>query len=661
MLKLKILVIITALFASEAHALTLTGGPLGLGAHALGMGGAVVAMPGGVESMFWNPAGLSGTEEPEFYAAGGTGGNFGPQDLGLGAGLGLQDWGSFGLAATDLRFPGDAGLHENVYTLGAATQVSPGFWVGTNQKILSADPGALTGWTMDAGLEAAPWTDLRFGFAAINGASTLAWGNGLQEVEPTTFEGGLAWSPFYGAWMAGEYDLIQGIDSSDGQWRAGLESAWFGRALIFRAGATQVTGSGDLFATAGLGSQFQWRGTRLSLDYAVVAPTATDSVLGSRQLLSLGLSFGNRPRQESQALLGKVLKDPRTGKIHLAKIELLPADDDVKEWQLDISDKSGKPVRSFKGRGPLPPSLSWDGKGNSGDFAEADGLSYNLRTTTHSGLQSQKRSLLAQGQPAALGLGAPLDEAGLEGGEFGLRQSGGAKRPSRVKPSLKGSSDFQVQGAEFDLSDVASAPVSKWELRIVDGQGKVVKKFSGQGRPPKSLKWEGNGDLGNTLDVGLGGSYVLRVEDDKGRATESGDDLVSADDFSRIAKGRPLAAKASIALAACSPDGQGGYRCQVPFAQGSADLGDAAWKAVEEAVSLLNRGGLGNIEIRGYAKPGESAESVTLSQARAETVLKAIVEGYELKPDAVSAKGFGENPPARKAEIIIHHGSPSEE
>lgn len=613
--------------------------------------------------MFWNPAGLSSSQGLESYGSFGSGGNFGPQRSALGLSLAVPGYGSFGLSAIDGRYPGSAGLHENTYTLGAAVQASRNLWIGTNQKIITADPGALTGWSMDAGLQGAVGKSFRVGVAMLDAASALTWGNGLDETQPGILQAGVAWSPFYGAWLAAQTDWIDRNGSGSSQWRAGIESAWFSRALILRGGATQASASTELFATAGLGSSLQFGSTRLGLDYAFISSTSPDALSGARHLASLSLSFGVKPQEEAQAAMSSILKDPRTGKIHRAKISLV-ADDDVREWKVEITDKQGKVIRTFKGRGAVPPSLNWDGKSDKGALMDADGLSYNLRTVSHSGHETQKRSLLAPPSKATAALGS-IDDFGVAEDSFGLRsggKAGSSRRPSRVKPALKGSSEFQVKGAEFDLSDVAGAPVSNWELRIVDDEGKVVKRFSGKGRPPKSLKWEGSSDLGSTVDVGLGASYVLRTEDESGKAREVGSDLVSPDDFSSIARSRPLPEKNSpVAESWCRKDGRGGYICEMPFDTGEAAMESDAWKAVREAVSVLDRHDYSVIEIKGYARRGEASEPTRLSQQRAENVLKAIIEGYELKPDSVFAKGYGESEAGRKVEVFMHNRQQAKE
>jgi flagellar hook assembly protein FlgD len=650
MLFLKILAIFITLFAARAGALTLQGGPLGLGARSMGMGGAVVALPGGAESMFWNPAGLGGAQGFEILGAYGSGGNFGPQREALSLGLELPGGASFALAAEDGKTPGAAGLHQSGYLAGLGLELGHGVSLGTNQKFLSADPGGLGGWSMDAGLQAALGSDFRLGLAFMDVASTLVWNGGREEELPGTAQGGAAWSPFYGTWISAQGEWADQNGVSRAQWRAGLESAWHGRAFILRLGATQASG-GELFATAGLGSSLRWGSTRLSLDGAWLQPADSNSIYGSRSLLSLGLVFGAKAQVEAAAAMAKVLKDPRTGKIHRATIGLV-ADEDVRDWNMQITDKQGRVIRTFKGKGAVPPSLSWDGKSDQGKLMDGEGLSYVLRTVSHAGTEKRRHELLGLGGPAAAALGA-MDDSGVAADDFGLRQDGKPGKASRVKPALKGSGEFEIQGAEFDLSDVPK-DAGAWELRIVDDQGKVVKKFSGQGKPPQSLKWGGSNDLGAPVDMGLGGSFVLRVEDSSGRSSERGADLVSPDDFSRIAKSRGLPGADASKPRWCRKDGRGGWICELPFAPGSAELDDDAWKAVGEAVKILGRGGYQAVEIAGYAKKGEAKDALLLSQARAENALKAVVEGYELKTAGVSAKGYGESDLGRKAELNIH-------
>ncbi|HTB34445.1 MAG TPA: hypothetical protein VK842_06250, partial [bacterium] len=128
-------------------------GPLGLGAASMGAAGAVAATAEGSQALEWNPAGLSvpGWDLGWSMAEGAPAGTLeqglavaGALDQGLAAGLLLRDR-RLGAALDD---------RESDLGLGASLQLLPGLSVGTLQKIWTADPAGMTGWSMDLGLDA---------------------------------------------------------------------------------------------------------------------------------------------------------------------------------------------------------------------------------------------------------------------------------------------------------------------------------------------------------------------------------------------------------------------------------------------------------------------------------------------------------------------------
>ena len=659
--------------AGPAWSLSFQGGPLGLGAQSMGVAGAVVALPEGGESLLWNPASLGNADSAESFAALGSGGDF-ARAARLAASWCLSRDTAI-LARLMGAWPTAAArpLPRKRRYSRQPLKSSPGFWAGTTQKYLSASPGGLSGWSMDVGLQAALSGSFHLGLNLGDAASSLSWANGLVEDQPATAEAGLAWRPFAETWLALEEDWLNDSGGSgESEWRAGLSSAWFGGRFILRGGATQVSGAPDLFATAGLGSHFVFGGTRLGLDYALVAPASQGPVFsGLRQFLSLSLDFGVKPESAKEVSFAKLLKDPRSNKIEYARIDLGSENSgEVSDWELKIRDAQGKVVRSFKGHGALPPNVEWDGKADQGGLVEDSGLSYSLRTSLKSGGPAlEKHAGLAA--PAFAG-GGLADLGAEEGGaDYGLRGSEAmSAKPSRVKPRLKGSGEMQLKGAEFDLSDVSQGPVNNWELRIVDASGQTVKKFSGKGRPPKNLSWEGKSDLGGTVDSSLGDSYVLRVEDESGKATVSKDDIVHDQDFSAVARSQPLPQEEAspggdVGSTTCQRDFEsGGWICNVDFAPGESEVSGQTLTEVREAARVLRKSELPVLEVKGYADAGEgdSAACAQLSQDRADNVLKAILEGYDVKPDSMDSKGYGlgkepdkANPAHnRRVTVLIH-------
>lgn len=55
--------------------------------------------------------------------------------------------------------------------------------------------------------------------------------------------------------------------------------------------------------------------------------------------------------------------------------------------------------------------------------------------------------------------------------------------------------------------------VKEWELKIIDSQSKVFRTYTGEGKPPRIIKWDGKNEKGEVLDVSLDYFYIFTVKD----------------------------------------------------------------------------------------------------------------------------------------------------
>jgi len=535
----------------------------------------------------------------------------------------LDQVGHVGLLIDDQRFAGS--FREDSLAGGIAVAAGPWLSIGTLQHLRLADPGGLTGWSMDLGASAkvplgGTWA-LRLGAAGTDLASSLAWADGLQEEQPTDLRWGAALEMAPGTWLAWQNDSLD-RDGSAGssQWRVGLQSAWLDQQLFLRAGLTQADASA-LYTTVGVGGRLNLMQQAVELDYALLIPSDDAGGATLRHLVSLRWAF-DLPSPAPEAGLSRVLKD-KAGRVHHARIALAQAGPiDAQDWQLDLKDRQGQVIKVFRGHGALPPSVSWDGKADDGSFASVDGVSYDLRATQADGKVLERHALLGPA-PAALG-GLDGGLAAADGADYGLRSSASAARLPQVHPSLKGKQDLVVSGADFDLSAVQDDTAHSWELRIVDAEGKTVKRFSGQGRPPKSVRWSGTDDLGQPVEASLGSGYVLRVTGADGSEKKVADELVSADAFQALAE----KARSRPPDVACVRDkARGELVCTLRFEQGSADLDEQGEQTLRQVLTVLKEVRYRQVSIEGHADSiGEKGMNYQLSQARADTVMKRLVE-----------------------------------
>ena len=66
---------------------------------------------------------------------------------------------------------------------------------------------------------------------------------------------------------------------------------------------------------------------------------------------------------------------------------------------------------------------------------------------------------------------------------------------------------------------VEKKDINQWELVITDATGGVFKTFSGMGKPPRAIEWNGKDSKGDMIDPGKNYSYYLRVTDKENKSS----------------------------------------------------------------------------------------------------------------------------------------------
>ena len=605
-------------WAVPAHALSTLTGPLGLGAAGLGAAGASVATAQGASAMDWNPDGLAAEGWDLAYDLG-VGGPAGSVQQGLGFSSTLDKGLGIGLRAVDQAFPQAGNYQEGGLGLGLAAALGRWLTVGTVQKVLGAEPGGLRGWSMDAGARASlplggTWR-VDLGLAASDLASSLAWANGLEEVQPSVTRMGLALESSPGTWLALQEDHLdrQGLGGVD-QWRVGIQAAVWKQRVALRAGATQAT-SGPLVWTAGLGLMLPVPGQRWSLDYGVLVPSGAGANDSPRHVASLGWHFGMEvPMPKVAARLLRALADQQR-RLRLARIQLEGLPEGSGAWTLQLRDAAGQRVKTYKGQGQAVPVLVWDGLDGAGASVPADGLNYALS------VESPRGPLRGQGP-----LNAPLELQAVE-----------AKAAAAVKPAvrLKGG-ELAVEGADFNVAALAGSDATGWELRIVDAGGRTVKTIQGQGTPPREVRWEGKDDYGQPVADSLGAGYELRVTTSSGeRHLAAAAPLVAASEFPALAAAAqptPEPAPPCKVLPDHSCD------CVFYFDPGSSLLTEESLATLARALDLAVEHKLRRLSLYGHVGEGENDAS-GLAQMRADRLLRSLVEDERMDWNTATAEG----------------------
>jgi outer membrane protein OmpA-like peptidoglycan-associated protein len=322
------------------------------------------------------------------------------------------------------------------------------------------------------------------------------------------------------------------------------------------------------------------------------------------------------------------------------------------QWKLEVSgDKGFK--RTFKGKGPIPESLAWDGLDDQGVPTEGEGMRYTLRMTTASGRKLERRSVLAPlapGSPAtSMGLVDVEEEAGL-----GLRQSsrpaGEESRARRAKIGLSRDKGLKVAAADFDFSDQGDEQGS-WELRLSSASGKTVRTLKGVGKPPQGLKWDGLDDNGKPALLDTGASFEMRVAGADGKAKEWKEPLVVKRDLDSLHAQDALKLRLE-GQSACRPDAEPGcLRCTLHFPFGGTTpsrQGRAELRAIKSILAGLKAA---ELRVEGHSdSQGEAAENLRISQARAEYLLEYALGEAGLEPNMAVALGLGSARPVDAAD-----------
>lgn len=176
--------------------------------------------------------------------------------------------------------------------------------------------------------------------------------------------------------------------------------------------------------------------------------------------------------------------------------------------------------------------------------------------------------------------------------------------------------------------------IESWELVISDPKGDIFKKFSGKGQPPASLDWDGRGDNGKMVDVGLTYSYSATAWDKVGnKASIVGEPLR----FAGLLYQEGTTWVVSL----------NGWEV---FPQGRVALLEEGLPLLQESIDLVRKKFNSNVNVKVYA------EDEALAIGRASMVANYFTDRLILPTKALSySAGFvgeGESKTSR-VEIII--------
>jgi flagellar hook assembly protein FlgD/outer membrane protein OmpA-like peptidoglycan-associated protein len=294
----------------------------------------------------------------------------------------------------------------------------------------------------------------------------------------------------------------------------------------------------------------------------------------------------------------------------------------IQSWTLQMVHAEAGVQKTFSGQPPVPQSLSWDGKTDSGELAREGTYQAVFRADYTKGNRPQ-----AQSAPFLLDVTAPQVELAFS--------------PQPFSPDNDGVDDELAIGLKVqDLS-----PVSDWSIRIDDPEGHPFVSFAGKGVPSERIIWNGLSDSGELVQAASDYNFVFSIRDELGNSRTVQKPI--AVDVLVIREGDKLKIRIP----------------SITFPPNSADLSkveDPAKAAKNEQVlerlaQILTKYSSYDFRIEGHANlvywndpvKGAAEEKEVLqplSLARAEAVKAALVK-LGLKAERISVAGLGGSSP----------------
>ncbi|HPD18592.1 MAG TPA: OmpA family protein, partial [Candidatus Goldiibacteriota bacterium] len=213
---------------------------------------------------------------------------------------------------------------------------------------------------------------------------------------------------------------------------------------------------------------------------------------------------------------------------------------------------------------------------------------------------------------------------------------------------ISGDSSERKQVPFIIVNDKMQEIVS-WELNIQTGKGTPKKKFSGTGNMPLYIVWDGKDFDGNYVDNLKDCKYILTLTGRDGKNVQIKDRQVIRDPFVVSTKNKKLKAFKHI------------Y-----FNINSYELTKEMEQRLKEIVDEIETYKNVQIYVQGHSSTeGNKNYNMFLSQQRAKTVLRYMVEKYKISPVSITTVGYGDDIPydkkdteetrarSRRVEIII--------
>jgi outer membrane protein OmpA-like peptidoglycan-associated protein len=322
----------------------------------------------------------------------------------------------------------------------------------------------------------------------------------------------------------------------------------------------------------------------------------------------------------------------------------------VKEWKLNIRDAQGNVLKTLEGTGAIPKNLVWTpptGSGGGSDLLagrQIQSIKYDLEFKDSRGqskvVSDQVHFAVGKAEEDSYRLPLPLKEFKVNRGHEILVAS---------LPNLTSTQAGSAKAAPFVMPVPGTVgDVRSWRFDISAG-GKVVRTFKGKSDLPDNLFWDGLDESGAPVKDPEKAKFNFSVVDEGGEEHSSAEKKTVRNPF-------------TIA----SAQGQIKKISGIWFRFLDSDIQEAVRGKLHEVANLLKNNPNVQVTIQGHAwDEGSPDEVLRLSQERADTVLRFLIEEEGLSPRNVSAIGYGDTMPLvagrteeaaaknRRVEVII--------
>ncbi len=289
-------------------------------------------------------------------------------------------------------------------------------------------------------------------------------------------------------------------------------------------------------------------------------------------------------------------------------INLFPAiskKEGLDSWEIIITDDGGKNIRTIKGGNEMTPVVTWDCKDSEGKKLDDGEYFIQYKTVFKSGNrpESFKKKLIIDSTPPELEI---------------------SHSPELFSPDKDEENDILTIKTESE----EKFGIKEWKINIIAPAGNVFKSFSGTGKIPEEIKWDGLGE--NKDIVESAADYYLQLEatDSAGNTSVSKKDKVQIDILVIVTE-RGLKMRIS----------------NIEFKFDSAKILKKGTSILDRVYEILQKYEKYDVIIEGHTDNiGEDDYNLKLSEKRAKAVLDYL-EDKGIEKKKMQFVGMGESVP----------------